>query len=280
MDISTKKTINHDDDYHWLDSNGFLTDDVQEEGVDFFKTSMNHYNNSFLQHPFTPTQEQAKWVPRSHTWYIDQPGHSPEKPAFNSFYGAIDVSGMPSDTMAQMVGRSGCHFKRITEMTGALYIWNNRQTNTIEVWGDYSTIQPTIQALHYHIHYITFNKKQGSDTIRSFIDDIWCTHDQWSDYNNTLFDGVYQLVMDKVIHSFTREQLSSISSKAGLSCIRFDNNNVNYFGPDGSNLLIAKDQMTDLFRNTYSKMDTTYYSNNTYIYNDDQDTKYGYHSGW
>ena len=50
-------------------------------------------------------------------------------------YRHFDVPSEWIPHIAQIIGRKGCHFIRLTERSGCDYIWYDRSNQRIEVWG-------------------------------------------------------------------------------------------------------------------------------------------------
>ena len=52
----------------------------------------------------------------------------------NCFYTQLDVLLNESE-MRQLIGKNGCNFKYLTNVTELQYIWWNKKSNVIELWG-------------------------------------------------------------------------------------------------------------------------------------------------
>ena len=52
----------------------------------------------------------------------------------NGFYTQLDVYLNESE-MRQLIGKNGCNFKYLTNMMQLQYIWWNKKSNIIEIWG-------------------------------------------------------------------------------------------------------------------------------------------------
>ena len=52
----------------------------------------------------------------------------------NGFYTQLDVYLNESE-MRQLIGKNGCNFKYLTNMMELQYIWWNKKSNVIELWG-------------------------------------------------------------------------------------------------------------------------------------------------
>jgi len=49
---------------------------------------------------------------------------------------SLDVSGYSDECLRLTIGASGKNFKKITEENNMAYIWHNKETQQIEIWGD------------------------------------------------------------------------------------------------------------------------------------------------
>jgi len=52
----------------------------------------------------------------------------------NCFYTQLAISLNESE-MRQLVGKNGCNFKYLTNAANLQYVWWNKNTNVIELWG-------------------------------------------------------------------------------------------------------------------------------------------------
>ena len=52
----------------------------------------------------------------------------------NGFYTQLDIS-LNECKMRQLIGKNGCNFKYLTNMMELQYIWWNKKSNVIEIWG-------------------------------------------------------------------------------------------------------------------------------------------------
>jgi hypothetical protein len=251
-------------------------------GDAFFDESMVHYNRSFLQFPFKATDSTKSWVPRGHSWYVDQFDHSPAAPPYNSFYTELDVTGMSKDACARMIGTGGCHFNYLTEKHDCLYIWLNRGRSKVEIWGEYSSMQPACSGLNSHRRYINKNELRREDTLDSFLTDILNTHENWSEGLKLVIENSSTELIRMVI-GIGGIGLKEIAAKYALSKVVYDPNtlSVKYYGDWASDEGAAYAAMTARFCEMYSSLDSTFapeYSGGSY--DDESYSKYGYHSGW
>lgn len=49
---------------------------------------------------------------------------------------SLDVSRYSDECLRLTIGASGKNFKKITEENNMAYIWHNKETQQIEIWGD------------------------------------------------------------------------------------------------------------------------------------------------
>ena len=89
----------------------------------------------------------------------------------------ITISGLfENEIIRLLIGKAGCHFKRITEESGASYIWHNRDTNVIEIFGEEENRELAKTMIQYEIYlnlekWTRFGKplkKSSSDWLQSY----------------------------------------------------------------------------------------------------------------
>jgi len=89
----------------------------------------------------------------------------------------ITISGLfENEIIRLLIGKGGCHFKRITEESGASYIWHNRDTNVIEIFGEEENRELAKTMIQYEIYlnlekWTRFGKplkKSSSDWLQSY----------------------------------------------------------------------------------------------------------------
>ena len=74
-------------------------------------------------------------------------------PPINAFYTQVTV---PDEiNPAIMIGREGFYLKRITEHSGAQYIWYDRERKVVEVWGPEYTLPLAVHFLNKRIRKLT-----------------------------------------------------------------------------------------------------------------------------
>ena len=72
----------------------------------------------------------------------------------------------------QLIGRDGCHLKKITESSGCVCIWNDQDKFTFHFWGNPEAIRQAISEFHYHTAkfiYQNISRKVTFDTYAQLI---------------------------------------------------------------------------------------------------------------
>ena len=54
----------------------------------------------------------------------------------NCFYTQLEITLSESE-IRQLIGKNGCNFKCLTNNSNLQYIWWNKSTNVIELWGNH-----------------------------------------------------------------------------------------------------------------------------------------------
>lgn len=252
-------------------------------GDAFFDESMEHYNRSFLQFPFKTTEETMGWVPKGHSWYLDQFDYSPVKPPYNSFYTELDVDGMTAETAARMIGTNGSHFNWLTEKHNCLYIWYNGDRGKVEIWGDHDRLEPALNGLKDHLRYISKNQLVREDSLGSYLIDIWNSHEErrrTAAEDMELLDKVngHGTEVIRMVIGRGGSGLKDIAKNYGLSKVVYDPNSmyIKFYGDYNSDPVGAYGALTARFCDMYSSLDSTFAPS----YDDPMDDRYGYHSGW
>ena len=76
----------------------------------------------------------------------------------------MDASFEP-DVMKQVIGRDGCYFKQITEQTGVSYIWHQRDSNKVEIWGPQNLLQLAVSSIQYRIYTVMMKMAQNNQNL-------------------------------------------------------------------------------------------------------------------
>ena len=69
------------------------------------------------------------------------------------------------DVMKQVIGRDGCYFKQITEQTGVSYIWHQRDTNKVEIWGPQNLLQLAVSSIQYRLYTVILKMVQNNQSV-------------------------------------------------------------------------------------------------------------------
>ena len=76
----------------------------------------------------------------------------------------MDASFEP-DVLKQVIGRDGCYFKQITEQTGVSYIWHQRDSKKIEIWGPQNLLQLAVSSIQYRIYMVMMKMSQNNQPL-------------------------------------------------------------------------------------------------------------------
>jgi len=76
--------------------------------------------------------------------------YSPPNTFYTQIYGLIE-----NEDMYKFIGKNGAHFKSLTKYLNLDYIWWNKETNIIEIWGP-----------HHKLHY---SKNKIQEKLEKFI---------------------------------------------------------------------------------------------------------------
>lgn len=88
----------------------------------------------------TSTDVNVPMVFESEEWTPIPGVYSPPKSVPGVYYTSVSTEGHTDRSLRRAIGKDGCVWKAISYKTGALYIWNNNEEKTIEVWGPLETI--------------------------------------------------------------------------------------------------------------------------------------------
>ena len=101
----------------------------------------------------TPIISQSEVNELTPKWNYNDPNH---KPPFCTDYTEIDLntdSNLNDEVMRITIGKDGCNFKKITENNNIAYIFHNKETNKIEIWGNKNKFCKVIKQINNHINY-------------------------------------------------------------------------------------------------------------------------------
>ena len=78
------------------------------------------------------------------------PGYNPPI----AHYCHVSVSNVPDSTMLKIIGKNGFFFKKITQQCQANYLWWNKESKVIEIWGSHKCMALTKYNVEYHVNHI------------------------------------------------------------------------------------------------------------------------------
>ena len=81
---------------------------------------------------------------------------SNHKPPFKNGEDYTEYEASKNEEMnAVAFGKSGYYLKQITEKNGIAYLYHNRNTNKIEIWGNKNKFTKVIKQINNHLDYAT-----------------------------------------------------------------------------------------------------------------------------
>mgnify|MGYP001165393149 FL=1 len=85
-------------------------------------------------------------------WVYDykSPDH---KPPFQTDYCEMDVSHLDDEVIRLTVGKNGSNFTKITESNKIAWIYHNKETNKIEIWGKKDKLNRVKNQINNHIEW-------------------------------------------------------------------------------------------------------------------------------
>ena len=75
------------------------------------------------------------------------------KPPFNTDYTELNVDDCDEEVMRLTVGNNGKNFNKITEDNKIAYIYHNKDTNKIEIWGKKEKLNKVKQQITNYINW-------------------------------------------------------------------------------------------------------------------------------
>lgn len=75
------------------------------------------------------------------------------KPPFQTDYCEMDVSQLDDEVIRLTVGKNGSNFTKITEGNKIAWIFHNKQTNKIEIWGKKEKLNKVKHQINNHIEW-------------------------------------------------------------------------------------------------------------------------------
>ena len=111
----------------------------------------------------------------------------------NGFYSQIDIN-LTKNEMFQIIGNKGCNFKYLTQKFNLQYIWWNKYTNVIELWGKNYNLMIAKEGIENYINNFQFrNDSKYSDDFGGFI------------FSDTLIDDIFEFPLDLLFDSKTNK---------------------------------------------------------------------------
>ena len=68
--------------------------------------------------------------------------YSPPNTFYTQIYGLFE-----NEDMYRFIGKNGAHFKSLTKYLNLDYIWWNKETNIIEIWGPHQKLEYSKQKI-------------------------------------------------------------------------------------------------------------------------------------
>lgn len=79
--------------------------------------------------------------------------YSPPNTFYSQTYGLFE-----NEDMYKFIGKNGTHFKYLTTKLGLDYIWWNKDTNVIEIWGPHSNLKFAKKIMNHKMKMFMKNK--------------------------------------------------------------------------------------------------------------------------
>jgi hypothetical protein len=87
--------------------------------------------------------------------------------------------------MKQVIGKEGCYFKQFTQQTGVKYIWHNRNSNEIEIWGPQHCLENAGAYIQYRLYIVLMKMNNEVQLSTNSIE--WMNHyHNW--YNSYIYN--------------------------------------------------------------------------------------------
>lgn len=75
------------------------------------------------------------------------------KPPFNTDYCEMDIAYLDDEVIRLTVGKNGYNFSKITESNKIAWIYHNKETNKIEIWGKESKFNKVKNEINNYIEW-------------------------------------------------------------------------------------------------------------------------------
>ena len=86
--------------------------------------------------------------------------YSPPNTFYTQLYGLID-----NEDMYKFIGKNGAHFKSITKYMNVDYIWWNKDTKVIEIWGPHNRIMHCKNKIQEKLEKFITTKKSENNML-------------------------------------------------------------------------------------------------------------------
>lgn len=103
---------------------------------------------SATKHSPTPSKSHAPNKRNAYYQHITPGVYSPP----DSLYSHVPIPESCVPLVHMIMGHKGAHFKNITSISGAKYIWFNNEKNVIEVWGPMRCHERASRLLYGHMN--------------------------------------------------------------------------------------------------------------------------------
>ena len=67
-------------------------------------------------------------------------------------YAHVNVADMPQEAILRAIGKQGRHFIRLTESLRLDYIWWNKDTRVVEIWGSHRAVSKGLNRVKKHLY--------------------------------------------------------------------------------------------------------------------------------
>lgn len=69
----------------------------------------------------------------------------------DAHYCHVSVKDYPDDVLEKVMGYKGAYFKAFTEVMKLKYVWWNKDTKVIELWGKFNRMRESREAMEHRI---------------------------------------------------------------------------------------------------------------------------------
>lgn len=83
----------------------------------------------------------------------------------DAHYCHVNVNDYPDDVMDKVMGYKGAYFKAFTEVMKLKYVWWNKETHVIELWGPFNRMKDAREAMVHRIEDVISASEEQNDDI-------------------------------------------------------------------------------------------------------------------